>query len=117
LVEGDTFGVDQYLSWRDYFSFNWYIEDISLVDLSYGYVYFGGSDYTPAENAVRYKWFFSSISGSLHNGWNDMELEFRSCDEIDYTEASDEYDNASTLDLITLSSIGLFLRVWGTLYT
>ena len=113
LIEGDNFGVDSYLSWRDAFSFNWYIEDISLLDMSYGYMYFGGKDHTPSAYPVLYKWYFSTMSGTLHNGWNSMSLEFRRADEIEYTDAPEGSDDARILDLMTLSSIGVLFKGLG----
>lgn len=104
-VEGDHFGIDTGASWRDGFGFMLYIDDISNLDLEYGYFYLGGKDYTSGRYPVVYRWNMTTLSGSLVSGWNDMILTFLYADDITYTEL----DNPEGRDPRRLYSID-----WGT---
>ena len=113
FLEGDLFGVDTYASWRDGFNVGLRIDDIDNLDMTYGYLYFGGYDYTTAVNPVTYKWYFSTLSGVLSSGRNDLYLRFKSADAIEYTELPDIYKgNADPriISSITLGSVGMVFK-------
>lgn len=86
FIEGDTFGYDDLVSWRDAFEFSIHIDDINNLDLGYGYFYVGGFDYTESRNPVIYEWDITSISGSLHSGWNHLGLILSHNDRIKYSD-------------------------------
>lgn len=84
FIEGDDFGVDEKCSWRDALKFRWYIEDYSAVDWTYGKFVFGGYDGTSSRSPIYYEWYFTTISGQVSTGWNDMFLRFKSADNVNY---------------------------------
>lgn len=84
FIEGDDWGIDSAMAYRDGLSFRWYIEDIDKLDLEEGYFYFGGTDGTQSAHDVIYYWNFSTYSGILTSGWNTLFLRFRTADDIDY---------------------------------
>ena len=111
FVEGDHFGWDDHASWRDGLGFHWYIDDINKLDLSYGYVYFGGYDYTNSENPVTHKWYMTTISGSLTSGWNSLSLTFLYSDDLTWTDASDDsIEDPRRLYTINFKTIGFVFR-------
>jgi len=89
FIEGDTFGEDTVCSWRDGFGFYLYIDNVDNLDTDYGYLYLGGFDYTRDRNPVVHRWNWSTISGALTSGWNNIALTFLYADEIIYTELND----------------------------
>lgn len=89
FIEGDHFGMDDACSWRDGFGINIYIDDLNDIDMSYGYIYVGGYDYTQVENPITFKWNIPTISGILQSGWNQLTLCFMYADELSYTKMTD----------------------------
>lgn len=110
LRDGDNFGIDETISWRDNFYFRLHIDDIDNLDLSYGYIYFGGNDTSHSKNVVSYQWYFNTLSGSLHSGWNDLILKFKDADYIEYTEHDSQYDDPRIFSNLTMSDVGLNFR-------
>lgn len=86
FIEGDHFGWDEVASWRDGMGFRLYIENINDIDLSYGYFYMGGKDYTSQHYPVIHRWNMTTFSGILNSGWNDINLTFLYADDVSYTE-------------------------------
>lgn len=86
FIEGDHFGWDVVASWRDGMGTYLYIDDIDNLDLSYGYFYFGGKDYTPQHYPVIHRWNMTTFSGILKSGWNNINLTFLYADEVSYKE-------------------------------
>jgi len=123
--EGDTFGTDEAASWRDGFSFFWYIDDIENLDLTHGYIYFGGYDYTEAANPITYQWNLSdvTVSGALTSGWNGLFLRFNQANEIEYTEGvvatgrTPNYDDIRIPRTVAMRTIGLVFRGKGNAIT
>lgn len=114
-IEGDHFGVDDLASWRDGCGFSIYIDDINNLDLTYGYFYLGGHDYTTAQNKITYRWNFTSISGSLQSGWNDLNLTFMYANSLDYTIPTDNKAlDVRRLYTIKFSNIGIVFRGKGS---
>ena len=85
FIEGDHFGYDELVSWRDGFGFMLHIDNIDNLDLNYGYFYLGGFDYTKSRKPVIYRWNMTTISGSLTSGWNNLGLILSHNDLIEYT--------------------------------
>lgn len=85
LIEGDTFGTDEDIAWRDAVSFWLHIDNINSLD-DYGYIYFGN-----ANNAeyLEYRWNFSFLKQYMTSGWNNMFLRFKSADDVVYVEDND----------------------------
>jgi len=111
FIEGDVFGKDEVCSCRDGFGFHIWIDDINNIDYDFGYIYFGGFDYTTERNSVVHSWNWSTISGTLQNGWNNLNLTFLYADEISYTELSNTYgDDSRRLWTIDWGKIGLVFR-------
>jgi hypothetical protein len=111
FVEGDHFGWDVHASWRDGLSFDLYIDDINNVDLTEGYIYFGGYDFTDSENSVRHLWNWNTISGSLTSGWNNLSLQFMYSDSVEYTEPTDQtLKDVRRLYKIKFGSLGLVIK-------
>lgn len=90
FIEGDVWGEDEVCSWRDGFGFHIYIDNVDNIDMSYGYIYLGGFDYTTNRNPVVHRWYWSTISGSISSGWNNLNLTFLYADETIYTEPFDK---------------------------
>mgnify|MGYP001224174190 CR=1 FL=1 len=110
-IEGDHFGTDASASWRDGCGFSLYIDDVDNLDLTYGYFYLGGHDYTIAQNIITYRWNFTSISGSLQSGWNTLNLTFMYADSIEYTAPGDKNAfDVRRLYSIKFSNIGIVFR-------
>jgi hypothetical protein len=109
FVEGDYFGYDNTATWRDGLGLFWYIDDLSNIDLNYGYIYLGGWDDTPHENTVTYKWNFSTISGVLQSGWNNLILTLSKADDVDYTE-NVNYDDPRRPDALKWGKMGMVYR-------
>ncbi len=110
FIEGDDFGIDTLASWRDGFSFRIRIDDVNNLDRSYGYFYFGGYDVTSATNPVVYKWYLTTLSGSIETGWNDLFLRFKAADEIEYTESNEITTDIRIVKDMTLGTIGMVYR-------
>jgi hypothetical protein len=111
FIEGDVFGVDTVASWRDGLGLFLYIEDIDTLDLDYGYIYFGGFDYTSDRNPVVHRWNWASISGSLQSGWNKLLLTFLYADSVDYTPLSADIDrDPRRLHTIDWGRVGFVFR-------
>jgi len=110
FVEGDDFGVDSIASWRDGFSFRFRIDDVDNLDRSYGYFYFGGYDSSSTANPVIYKWYFSTISGSLNTGWNQLFLRPKMADEIEYTEQEIGGTDFRAISTVTLGTMGMVFK-------
>ena len=118
FYEGDDFGIDEVVSWRDGFSFWWYIDDIDNFDIDYGYFKFGGYDFTNDANKVEYRWNYSTLSGSLSSGWNDLFLRFKNADSIVYTEPIERQDKDVRIpSTVTLKTIGYTFRGKGSTLT
>ncbi len=118
FYEGDDFGVDEYLSWRDGFSFWLYIDNVDNLDMDYGYFKFGGADASAAEESVEYRWDISTISGSLQSGWNGLFLRPKDADEIIYTEPTELLDvDVRIPRTVTLKTIGFKFRGIGNSIT
>ena len=84
FIEGDDFGIDEKCSWRDGFSFRWYISDYDAIDWTYGKLRFGGLDGTSVHAPVYYEWYLTTISGELHTGWNDLFFSLQAADNVEY---------------------------------
>ncbi len=110
LRNGDNFGIDDTISWRDNFYFRMYIDNVSNLDLDYGYIYFGGNDISHNENIVSYQWNISTLSGSLNTGWNTLNLKFKDADYIEYTEQEFSYDDPRIFSNLTMEDIGIIFR-------
>jgi hypothetical protein len=110
LRGGDDFGIDDTISWRDNFYFRMHVDDINNIDLSYGYIYFGGNDISNSKNIVSYQWYFSTLSGSLNTGWNTLNLKFKNADNIEYTEQQSPYNDPRIFSNLTMSDIGIMFR-------
>ena len=113
FLEGDDFGIDTFAAWRDGLNVRLKIDNIDNIDLSYGYLYLGGYDYTTAGNPIKYKWYFSTLSGSLDSGWSNLFLRFKTADEIEYTALPDERSgdpDPRIVDTITLGKLGMVFR-------
>jgi hypothetical protein len=117
FVEGDDFGVDSIASWRDGFSFRFRIDDVDNLDRSYGYFYFGGYDSSSTANPVIYKWYLSTISGSLNTGWNQLFLRPKMADEIEYTEQETTDTDFRSINTVTLGTIGMVFKGVGNSLT
>lgn len=109
-IEGDTFGVDVFASWRDSLSFYWYIDNVNSVDLTYGSIYAGGYDGTESHNPILYRWDFTSFSGILQDGWNAVNLPFRIANSVEYIVVEQSNVDARVLCSITFSKVGLTFR-------
>lgn len=116
FIEGDSFGIDLYCSWRDLFSFSLYINDINRLDTDYGTFYLGGYDSTEKHNPVVYIWNISSIKDKLVSGLNIINLGFRYCDDLIYS-TSQEFSSVSydTRDVkkIVFGTVGMTFRGTG----
>jgi hypothetical protein len=112
FVEGDNFGVDEAFSWRDGLGFYWYIDDIESLDLSCGYIYFGGYDSTTSHNSVTYKWYIpTTLSGILQSGWNGMVLGMKYADKVEWTESADSgVGDPRILNKLTLQKVGMVFK-------
>jgi len=110
FIEGDHFSVDTSASWRDGFNFRIRIDDVDNLDRSYGYFYLGGYDYTAGANPVIYKWYMSTLSGSLDTGWNNMFLRFKAADEIEYTESDEADYDLRIIRNVNLGTMGMVYR-------
>lgn len=111
FIEGDHFGWDDVCSWRDGFGLNIYIDDINNIDLSYGYIYLGGYDYTQVENPVKFRWNLPTVSGILHSGWNPLTLCFMYADNVEYTKPLDlSLSDPRRLYSIKWGSVGIVFR-------
>lgn len=111
FIEGDDFGVDTIFSWRDGLGFYLYIDDIDALDLSYGYIYFGGYDSTEIHNSVIHKWNMTTLSGALHSGWNGLVLGMKYADEIEWTKPENqEESDPRILHNLTLQKIGIVFK-------
>jgi len=109
--EGDDFGIDEKCSWRDAMAFRWYIEDYDAIDWTYGEFYFGGLDGTSRKQPVIYHWDFTSLSGSVQSGWNNMFLRFKSADHLDYNASEGVIDtDPRTPNEILFGTFGFFFR-------
>ena len=111
FIEGDDFGIDESFSWRDGLGFYWYVDNIENLDLSYGYIYFGGYDPTDSNNSVTYKWNIMTLSGVLQSGWNGVVLGMKYADEVDWTELADpEVADPRILDKLILQKMGMIFK-------
>jgi len=110
FIEGDNFGVDTLASWRDGFNFRFRVDDIDNLDRSYGYFYLGGHDASSGENPIDYKWYLSTLSGSLTSGWNNLFLRFKQADEIDYISETRTDEDLRIVSTINLSNIGMVYK-------
>jgi len=111
FIEGDVFGVDTVASWRDGLGLFLYIEDLDTLDMDYGYIYFGGFDYTSDRNPVVHRWNWTTISGSLKSGWNKLLLTFLYADLIEYTPlAVDKDRDPRRLHTIDWGKMGFVFR-------
>jgi hypothetical protein len=93
FIQGDDWGVDSDIAWRDGLTFRWYIEDIDKLDTSEGYVFFGGPDGTNSPEPVEYRWYLNTLSGleALETGWNFPFFRLKEADEIIYNEDADPF--------------------------
>lgn len=126
--EGDDFGIDTLSAYRDGLGFYLYIDDINNFDLTDGYFYFGGYDYTAAANPVYFTWNISdpTISGILTSGWNGLFLRFSQANTITSTDLvfpdvspNKFIESIESPNNITLRTIGLKFKGKGgpiTLY-
>jgi hypothetical protein len=107
LIEGDTFGIDVDVAWRDALHFWMYVDDIDSLD-DYGYVYFGNAS---SADYVEYRWSFSFLKQYMSSGWTDMFLRFKSATDIAYVEDNDP-DAADSRILANreLKSLGMYFR-------
>ena len=88
-----------------------YIDDVDNLDLTYGYFYLAGHDYTVAQNKITYRWNFTSISGSLQSGWNDLNLTFMYANSLDCVVPLDKNAlDVRRLYTIKFSNIGIVFR-------
>lgn len=111
LIEGDNFGVDSNVAWRDGLMFWLYIDNVANLDTSYGYFYFGNANEAPN---VEYRWDLTTLSGALNTGWNALFLRPKSADTIEYTELNDiEASDPRILSEVTLKTIGLKFKGTG----
>ena len=115
FIEGDDFGSDDFFSWRDSLGFYLYIDSIDALDLSHGYIYFGGHDSTEIHNPVIYKWNMTTLSGGLKSGWNNLILGMKYADEVEWTDLADKTEaDPRILHNITLQKIGMVFKGKGT---
>ena len=111
FIEGDDFGIDTTLSWRDGLGFYLYIDDINALDLSYGYIYFGGYDQTDSNNSVIHKWNITTLSGVLQSGWNALVLGIKYANEVEWTKNEDqEISDPRILNKLILQKIGMVFK-------
>ena len=110
FIEGDDFGTDTEASWRDGFNFRVRFDDIDNLDKSYGYFYFGGYDASSGANPIIYKWYLSTISGSLNTGWNKLFLRFKQADDIEYIETQEAIDDVRIANTITFGTVGVVFK-------
>ena len=113
FIEGDHFGTDSLASWRDGFNFRFRIDDVNNLDRTYGYFYLGGYDASSGENPIKYKWYLSTLSGSLYTGWNNLFLRFKQADEIDYIEEGREGADLRIISTVNLGKIGMRYKGFG----
>jgi len=99
FIEGSNWGVDSDQAYRDGLGFRWYIEDVSKLDTSEGYVFFGGVDGTDTHQPVVYRWYLSTLSGTtaLQTGWNRPYFRFKNADEIVSNEDFNLFDKVKPL--------------------
>lgn len=115
FLEGDDFGTDSLVSWRDGFYFKLYIDDVSKLDTTFGYFYFGGYDTTDNTNPLIYKWNVSGIS--LVTGWNEVFLQFKLADSVEYTvDASGDNTDTRRVYMALLKTIGFVFRGKGSAF-
>ncbi len=115
LIEGDDFGIDTLASWRDGLGFNFAINTTESLDLDQSYFFLGGYDPTPSENEVLYKWYFSTLSGSLYSSMTDIFLRFKSADTVEYTPLEDyTQDDPRIISNLKLKKLGLTIKGKGT---
>lgn len=115
LIEGDTFGTDDEATWRDAFSFWFYIDDLSNLDSDYGYISFGSSNIA---EPVEYRWNWSSLVPNLFDGWNNLFLRFKSADEVIYTDYNDvDLEDPRIVSNLELKSIGMKFKGKGNAIT
>jgi len=105
FIEGDHFGVDDKCTWRDALAFRWYISDYDAVDWSAGKIRFGGKDGTTTGQQIYYEWYFTSMSGAVHEGWNEMFLRFKGADYVDFNQLGTVDSDPRTPNKIDLKSI------------
>ena len=111
FIEGDDFGVDGSFSWRDCLGICLYIDDVSALDLSYGYIYFGGYDSTEIHNPVIYKWDITTLSGVLKSGWNSLGLGMKYADGVRWIKPADQEEaDPRILHNLTLQKIGMVFK-------
>lgn len=89
FIEGDHFGWDDACSPRDGLGIHLYIDDVSNIDLGYGYIYVGGFDNTQVENPITFVWNIATIKHVLQTGWNQLSLCFMTADTVSYTKIED----------------------------
>ena len=74
IADGLDGGNDTLWSKRDFFSLWIHINDVSLLDTSFGNFKLGNS------SEIFYQWNFSRLS--LQSGWNELQLQFTDADDI-----------------------------------
>lgn len=110
-IGGDSFGVDEDATWRDGLALYWYIENLSDLDTSFGYIYLYGLDYTNNKNKVVYKWNINNLTSYISSGWNYLFLRFRSADGIEHTENEKEpFNDVRTPKKIEFTRVGINFR-------
>lgn len=115
FIEGDDFGTDDLFSWRDGLGFCLYIDDIDTLDLSYGYMYFGGYDPTELHSPVIHKWNMTTLSGVLKSGWNAVVLGMKYADEVEWIVPEDLNEaDPRILHNIILQKIGMVFKGKGS---
>lgn len=121
FIEGSNWGVDSNQAYRDSVSFRWYIEDVDKLDLTEGYVFFGGVDGANSSQPVEYRWYFSTFSGTaaLQTGWNKPFFRFKDADATIYNEDADPFSEQQPLlrEYTTWQTAGLKFKGKGDAFT
>jgi len=75
FMDGIDGNNDALFSERDFFQFYLKINDVSLLDKTFGTIKLGNS------NEVFYGWDLADIAHDLQNGWNTIRLQFKTAPE------------------------------------
>lgn len=119
FIEGSDWGIDSNIAYRDGLSFRWYIDDVDKLDLSAGYIFFGGTDGTASARPVIYYWNIATFSGALNTGWNSPFFRFKDADSVIYnTDAAFSDEIYPTMrEYTTWHTAGISFRGKGSAFS